>query len=91
MATSPLPPTQPRRQILPFTCSGPCLAGDPAMPYAPTTRTVPHYSGVLFSLDISAFHTRLGPFRVVHSNYVRARLNMKRRFSDRPVTFEEHQ
>ena len=69
-------PTQPRRKALPFF--GAYLLGppssDPAMPYVPTTRTMPFYFWVLFSSDVSASRACFGSFRVLHSNYVRGSL-----------------
>ena len=50
------------------------VASDPAMPYVPTTRTVPLYFWVRFSSDVPAFRACLGIFRVLRSNYVRGSL-----------------
>ena len=61
--------------FLALTCSAPCcLAGDPAMPYARTTRTptAPYYFCIPFSPEHPAFRACLCPFRIVLSNnYVR--------------------
>jgi hypothetical protein len=53
-------------------------ASDPAMPYAPTTRTAPHYfcdsCSRDFSAKVSAFRACLCPFRIMHFNNVRDRI-----------------
>jgi hypothetical protein len=51
-----------------------CLAKAPTMPYVPTTRTAPHYFRVLCSPKVSAFRACLFPFRIMHFNYVRGRI-----------------
>src|SRR6266849_5494297 len=54
------------------------LACDPAMPYAPTTRTAPYYFYVSCSPDVSAkvpaFRACLCSFRIMHFNNVRGRV-----------------
>ena len=58
-----------------------CLASDPAMPHAPTSRTAPHYFCVRCSPDVSAKVSAFGAclclFRTMHFNFVRDRIELK--------------
>lgn len=63
--------------------------------YAPPTRTAPHNFCFTCSPDVSAkalsFGACLCPFRIMHFNYVRGRIELKheQHLANRPITSEE--